>query len=169
MINFYRFEYYHTVFMTYEGIYGSTDRWRCKDHTIDYGCPGPNEDYRLRNNIQKSGKSLSKYNFGFTSIDALRSWFWDVEIYRIMSKRVHGDIFPSSRLKPCLSVYKVPEEKVLNGRYQSVILNEILKDSPVTRYTTLSWVSRILNLKVSPDNKQADDFYKREKGNRYGY
>ena len=60
------------------------------------------------------------------------------------------------------------KERVLNGRYQSVVLNEVLKDAPVTRYTTLSWVSRILNLKGSPDNKQADYYYKLEKGNSYG-
>ena len=169
MINFYRFEYYHTVAMTYNGIYMSTDRWRCKDHTIEHGCPGPYEDYLLGREIKRSGHNLSEYRFGFGTKEALRAWFWDVEIYRIMSKRVHGYVFPSSRFEPCLSVYKVPEERVLNGIYQSVILDEILKDSPVTRYTTLSWVSRILNLKGSPDNKQADYYYKLERGNSYGY
>ena len=167
MINFYRFEYYHTVFKTYEGIYMVTNRWQCKDHTIEHGCPGPREDCLLKHVIKRSGHGLSKYRFGFGTKEALRAWFWDVEIYRIMSKRVHGDVFPSSQFQPCLSVYKVPKEKVLNGKYQSVVLNEILKEAPVTRYTTLSWVSRVLSLQRSPDNKQADYYYKLERGNSY--
>lgn len=168
MINFYRFEYYHTASKTYKGIYMGTNRWRCKDHVIKNGCPGPREDGLLQRVIKRSGHGLSKYRFGFDTKEALRAWFWDVEIYRIMSKRVYGYVFPSSRLQTCLSVYKVPKEKVLNGRYQSVVLDEILKEAPVTRYTTLSWVSRVLNLQGSPDNKQSDYYYKLERGNSYG-
>lgn len=168
MINFYRFECYHTMSMTYQGIYMSTARWRCKDHTIEYGCPGPRDDYSLQSAIQRSGHGFYKYRFGFDTKGALRAWFWDVEIYRIMSKRMHEYVFPSSQFQPCLSVYKVPKEKVLNGIYQSVVLEKILEESPVTRYTTLSWVSRVLNLKGSPDCKQADIFYELERGNSYG-
>lgn len=168
-MKFYRFEYYHEITEKYCGIYSACMSWRCKNHTLEKGCPGPNEDYLLTNSIEESGKDLSKYNFGFTSIDKLRSWFWDVEVYRIMSKKMRNMVYPSELYTPCLSVYDVPKYTILNGRYQSVVLAKTLEDSPVTRYYSLQWVSKVLSIHAKPDNRHADYYYELTRGNRYGY
>jgi hypothetical protein len=77
-------------------------------------CPDPRKNGELTSQLKMRGFELQEGHFGFTSLEAFKTWF-DVD----MSQYTSVDYY--------LYIYEVPEEYIADGINQAVILSSYFK------------------------------------------